>query len=281
MATEAIKKIYRGVVSYLQYWRGEPVDTYKIYGVDDKSIPFYVENITTENETLNISSYGSYVTPTMVVEKSVDGVNWESFGKTGPNYGTLTYTLTPGSRLYLRAVPLKESQNGWGVYSAEKEGYNHITGVSKVGGNIMSLIFGSSFTGNETTVPTPYAGSGVHVLGYIFRNNTRLQNASHLNLPATALTNYCYSYLFAGCTNLTAGPMLPATGLAGACYSHMFDGCTSLQTVTCLAINISATNCLNNWMNNVPASGTFVKKASTTFPTGTSGIPSGWTIRNV
>ncbi len=59
----------------------------------------------------------------------------------------------------------------------------------------------------------------------------------------------------------------------------MFYGCTSLQSITMLATDTSATSCLANWVYNVPSGGTFTKAASmTSLPTGTSGIPSGWTV---
>lgn len=48
-----------------------------------------------------------------------------------------------------------------------------------------------------------------------------------------------------------------------------------------LATDISASNCLNNWVNGVSSTGTFVKNAAmTSLPTGASGIPSGWTVQN-
>ena len=48
-----------------------------------------------------------------------------------------------------------------------------------------------------------------------------------------------------------------------------------------LATDISAGSCLNNWVYNVASSGTFVKNpAMNSLPTGTSGIPSGWTVVN-
>ena len=41
-----------------------------------------------------------------------------------------------------------------------------------------------------------------------------------------------------------------------------------------------AFNALNNWMYNVKSTGTFVKhKDNNWIPTGTSGIPSGWTVQ--
>ena len=48
-----------------------------------------------------------------------------------------------------------------------------------------------------------------------------------------------------------------------------------------LATNISASSCLNNWVNGVSSTGTFVKNAAMTrLSTGTSGIPRGWTVQN-
>ena len=61
----------------------------------------------------------------------------------------------------------------------------------------------------------------------------------------------------------------------------MFNGCTSLNYVKMLATNISASACLQNWINNVAASGTFVKAEGTEIPSGASGVPEGWTIETV
>ena len=48
-----------------------------------------------------------------------------------------------------------------------------------------------------------------------------------------------------------------------------------------LATDISASNCLTDWVYNVASSGTFYKAAGVTIPTGVSGIPSGWTVIEV
>jgi len=61
----------------------------------------------------------------------------------------------------------------------------------------------------------------------------------------------------------------------------MFDGCTSLNYIKCLATNISSSSCLNNWVNNVSSTGTFVKNASmSSWSTGSSGIPTDWTVQD-
>ena len=100
-------------------------------------------------------------------------------------------------------------------------------------------------------------------------------------LPATNLEGNCYRNMFSGCTSLTTAPELKAATLANYCYYEMFSGCTNLSSVTMLATNISAENCLKNWLEGVASSGTFTKAASmTSLPSGTSGIPAGWTVEN-
>ena len=125
-------------------------------------------------------------------------------------------------------------------------------------------------------------------------------------LPATELTNTCYKELFRLCTSLVAAPELPATTLATDCYRGMFYGCSSLEnapvlnatilttscykymlydckkinSITMLATDISASSCLENWVSGVASTGTFTKSSSASIPSGISGIPSGWTVKN-
>ena len=115
----------------------------------------------------------------------------------------------------------------------------------------------------------------------MFQNCTLLKAAPEL--PATTLASQCYDSMFSGCTSLTAAPALPATNLVWRCYYDMFSGCTNLSSVTMLATNIPADKkCLDNWLSGVASSGTFTKAADmTTLPEGTSGIPSGWTIKTM
>ena len=100
-------------------------------------------------------------------------------------------------------------------------------------------------------------------------------------LPATTLKDYCYIRMFYGCTSLVTAPELPATTLATYCYDSMFYGCTKLNYIKMLATNISASGCLSSWVYNVSSTGTFVKHPNmTSLPTGSNGIPSGWTVYN-
>ena len=115
---------------------------------------------------------------------------------------------------------------------------------------------------------------------YMFSDCTRLTTAPEL--PATTLAAYCYQYMFSDCSSLTTAPELPATTLANYCYAYMFRNCTSLNHIKCLAVNgINTNNSTLNWVSGVPRPGTFVKASSASWPTGSNGIPSGWTIENI
>lgn len=91
-----------------------------------------------------------------------------------------------------------------------------------------------------------------------------------------------YREMFYGCTSLVKSPILPATTLSLYCYYQMFYNCTSLKEIIYLGpkININSSKYETYyWVNNVPSGGTFYKNPSmTSWPTGDSGIPTGWTV---
>ncbi|MBQ4056316.1 MAG: hypothetical protein IJD32_04345 [Bacteroidaceae bacterium] len=111
----------------------------------------------------------------------------------------------------------------------------------------------------------------------MFMSCTSLKTAPAL--PAETLAEGCYELMFSNCTSLKVAPVLPATDLAVGCYKKMFNSCTSLESITMLATNISATDCLTDWVKDVPATGgTFTKNASATYVPSEIGIPTGWTV---
>lgn len=96
-------------------------------------------------------------------------------------------------------------------------------------------------------------------------------------LPAASLTTSCYEFMFYKCSKLKHAPVLPATTLSGTCYKGMFQDCTSLNYIKCLATDISASNCTNNWVAGVSATGDFYAPASIVWTQNVSGMPAGWT----
>ena len=124
----------------------------------------------------------------------------------------------------------------------------------------------------------------------MFNGCTSLVNAPVL--PVTTLAEYCYFWMFSNCTSLVKAPELPATTLADNCYTSMFYGCSSLNEVRCqMPSTISAEDIptytgdgsdasLVQWLEGVSPNGTFYTNADANWPSGSSGIPTGWTRVN-
>lgn len=310
------------------------------------STPFYLEDTSGNGNTVSITKNNSNA-PTLTIQKSTDGVNWSTMGTTSTT--AITAAVPANGKLYLRC-----NATSWGSGAQDQNNVISTTGYHNinVGGNIMSLLYGSNFTGQERTFPS----GSTRTFENLFYNNRSIENLENLLLPATTLVNWCYAYMFGGCdfvettpelpamtlaencyrgmfqdTGIRTAPVLPATALtkwcyygmfnncfslvtvilpaqvlaygcyanmfmhcsnlknielpastlATRCYMNMFSYCRSLKNVECLATDISANSCLLSWMYGVPAGGTFTKKAGVTYPTGDSGIPSGWTVVEV
>lgn len=141
-------------------------------------------------------------------------------------------------------------------------------------GNMMSLI---SDTGYKNTTEL----EGDDTFRELFKDNENILNCPEkaLLLPATTLSQSCYKSMFYGCSKLERAPVLPASTLVANCYESMFTDCDKLSYIRCLATNIDATDCTENWVDGVAEEGTFVKAANFTgWSTGDNGIPSGWTV---
>lgn len=149
---------------------------------------------------------------------SFDGINWSS---------TVTEILMGDNTL----VYLKNnsgsfnnlSYSNFQTFQYERFVFNK---RAKIGGNIKSL-----------------GGMKSYAYARIFNDNQYITDASKLLLPNTTLETGCYSYMFAGCTNLVSVPQLPATTLANFCYEGMFDGCTNLVNAPLLPATTLAEGC--------------------------------------
>ena len=102
------------------------------------------------------------------------------------------------------------------------------------------------------------------------------------SLPATTLTEGCYGQMFWNCTSLEIAPILSATTLVDDCYNMMFLYCGSLYEITCLATDISATDCTSSWVDGVEPSGVFYVPSGNPaeWKCGDSGVPSDWLIED-
>ena len=153
-----------------------------------------------------------------------------------------------------------------------------LTLATTVGQNGCNGMF-SGCTSLENTTDIGATAMAYASFAYMYKNCASLLSTPN-ELPATTLSSMCYRQMFYGCTSITEAPVLPALTLTSQAYQEMFDGCTHLAKIKMMATNISASNCLANWVRNVASIGTFIKNVDATWSTtGNSGIPNGWTVQ--
>lgn len=201
-----------------------------------------------------------------------NGQSWKSLAK-----NTQTELITAGTKVLWKRDNILNRKGD--TYGTDDIGTFSSTCKFNVSGNILSLYYINDFY-NYDKFPT-YSSTGYNTLTYVsqnmFKNCIYLINANNLILP-NKLNERCYAYMFEGCTNLIIAPNLMASKLKYKCYYNMFNGCTSLNYIKMLATDISESSCLDDWVNNVATSGTFIKSKNITFNIGTSGIPTGWEV---
>lgn len=168
--------------------------------------------------------------------------------------------------------------------------YNHLFfGMAKADTYDLILpskrVHGDSYTGmfarctSITTMPIIQADEyfGADTWGAcwnMFLGCTSLVKAH--DLVAKTIDVSSYSNMFEGCTSLEAAPAIYADVLKDNSLYEMFKGCSSLDHVTIYSTDISATDCLTDWLYGVAGSGDFYNLGGVSYPTGASGIPSGW-----
>ena len=133
-----------------------------------------------------------------------------------------------------------------------------------------------------TSIPTdllPATTLATQCYMNMFIGCSNLTDISNLKLPSLTLADTCYQGMFAQCANLERTPTLSAATLVKECYIYMYQLSPKINYIKCLATNISASNCTKNWVSGVAPIGTFYKASGmSSWTTGNSGIPSGWTV---
>ena len=152
------------------------------------------------------------------------------------NYDTISVSSGDTIQLkqYLEVIP---TSNGYIPLILENDTSNNFE--YRVYGNIMSVYLEKGFE-NVTEFDTEDTYAFKNEFGYC----SHLVSAENLVLPATTLSEGCYSEMFNYCTGLTTAPsILPATTLANYCYQYMFNDCESLITVPELPSTTLADGC--------------------------------------
>lgn len=246
--------------------------------------------------TISLNKVGS---PTVVeLEYSIDrGATWTVWQP--DNNGNRSLTLTAWQRVYIRNT--SETQTGFSTSGTDYYKFSFVRTVEASGNcnsllckipNIVTTLTDSCFRGlfesctslklsNGFTLPATTLGNSCYRA--MFYNCTSLTLPNGFRLPSTTLYAACYAYMFYNCTSLTwyDGFTLPATTLANYCYTYMFANCIHLNTINTSMTDISATDCLTNWLGGVSPTGDFYCDQNLTIPTGASGIPSGWTRHDI
>lgn len=236
------------------------------------------------------------------ISYSTDLSTWTSVSSSTSNNGTLMATLNIGDKLYL-----KGTQTRYGTSSS----HTRLWANKKfnVYGNLNSLINGDNFTSpinvnsyetytfeqlfsecpviDASNLVFPFTRVKANMYDYMFNYCTQLETPPNSIWPidgARVDYNSC-RYMFRECRKITKSPIIYSysrydSSVSGT-FQYMFSGCTVLSEVTALCPYMS--NMFQYWLPNVPATGTFTKWQSTswTWPSGSSGIPSGWTVVDV
>lgn len=210
----------------------------------DYSEPFWIENTLSSPKNVTVTAENSsriFASFYYSTNKS----DWTYINRTSSSNLSFTFSIPANTKYYI-----KTNANGRLSYGDNSEWPSAVTdiigdssGHFNIGGNIMSLLFGSSFT-EERTLTYQCAAAA------LFCDWTSLYDASKLLLPATTLSDKCYTQMFFGCTNLVNPPeTLPAMTLSKFCYDYMFANCSSLITTPPLPATTLANYCYRSMFN--------------------------------
>ena len=146
---------------------------------------------------------------------------------------------------------------------------------TEIYGNVMSMLEGDFFD-DDCVIDADFALYG------LFAGAEKLVNNPfrHIELPAYELTDGCFQAMFYGCKGLQRAPDLVADELMDYCYKEMFAGCSKLSYVKCYAEDISAEDCMKDWLANAGSEVTEAKTVVSTFKfpaNSNDGVPVGWT----
>lgn len=208
------------------------------YILIDKNYKIYSESGGGDNPEPEVVDYNNYMTIEALenglsvmnnysaLEYCIDGSGtWISLPA-----NSYTSSINAGQKLHFRGNDLTPISNtGIGTFT--------ITRSCNLTGNCNSLLFGDNAAKNYSLAEYSYA------FYKLFYNCTNIKSVSEMFLPAMALSNYCYGYMFYGCTGLTKSPNLPSQTLVGSCYYQMYYGCTSLTNPGTIEARTLATYC--------------------------------------
>ncbi|MBO7226554.1 MAG: leucine-rich repeat protein [Bacteroidales bacterium] len=152
--------------------------------------------------------------------------------------------------------------------------FNNLTYVGDNG-------FANCFNGctSLTTAPNFNNVNSVDYRGFAscFSRCTSLTTAPNFNNVTSVGGDGFYS-CFDGCTSLTTAPSFQnITTVGDRGFQNCFNGCTKLRVIYTPSIESWNTSNFSYWVSNVAPTGVMYKPTGLEIPTGTSGVPEGWT----
>ena len=194
-------------------------------------------------ETVNLSDTLSILTAWY------DNINWSTEALYGDIYDLFEnpYLTFTGTESFTLKTSNGKKWNGTIEYSTDKTTWTEWDGssstvISSGSGNVLYLR-GKNNTHISATTSSNYSKFVFTTTGTIACNGDIRTLLNYEDPENTTMDDYCYAYMFQGCTSLTVAPALPATTLAGYCYAYMFNSCTSLTTIPALPATTLANNC--------------------------------------
>ena len=291
--------------AYAEPWVSYTEQSEKVnYNKNFKTVPFTIEALESgaiswslNDKTVQYSKNGGEWTTmdsgTSISVSSGDRVSFKGdndrYAYNGPGYYVCTISSTARFKVSGNIMSLIDSQGfetastliDWAFYSLFRNSTTIVSAedlllpATTVGIGTYEYMFGSCTNLVSGPKKIYLESMGDQCCEYMFTGCTSLVNAPEL--PSTNLYDNCYLGMFKSCTGLVKAPELPAETLFPGCYNMMFEGCSSLNYVKALA-TVTASGDTSYWLYGVSQTGTFVKASGVTWPSGDSGIPSGWTV---
>lgn len=223
----------------------------------------------TQNKDIEDETIDPYTTPL-----TLEAIDWTSVSVHNEAVGNIIYRINNGEQQIISPKEFKTISISKGdklsFYGDNARYYKDLDNYSNIKasdcyiyGNIMSLINSKNFVSEKKL-------TGHNTFSHLFElskikshpNKPLVLPATSLTescyssmfsyckeltiapeLPANNLTKYCYANMFYSCDALTKAPELPATNLAEGCYSMMFGYCTSLTTAPSLPATVMTKGC--------------------------------------
>ena len=261
---------------------------YKVIRVIKEPTPLYIENVSDSDGVFILQKNGATTHRPNLMYRIGDNGEWVEYDTTN----LPRITVPSGSKIYFRG----DNVNGFSIKSYY---YNFYFSKSfNIGGYITSLLALDNFNTisdipqhsfcqlfkNQSNLlnvndlkTSNIINVGIYGLSRCFGDCTSLTTAPNFS-NVTTVDTYGFADCFENCTSLTTAPNFSnVTTVDKYGFDYCFSGCTLLQLVYAPNISTWSTNSFNSWLKNVSPTGVMYKPTGLEIPTGTSGVPEGWT----